>query len=146
MQYIKLCTICIVTTLFSLTSKAGVQSYSAEQRAFIDGEVIGKKVIATCQSGYGKQEIVKKAGQNLWCGTKLPDVCSYKKAAAADLVCSRSYQRKATAHEAALDSDDDDEHFIQLKEELIEIDEQLLDIAQKMLDLKRQEMALKNST
>lgn len=132
---------CCLTILFSLASRAGVESYSPEQRAVINGEDIGAKVVATCHGGYGKQEILRKEGQNLWCGSTLTDVCSRKKVAAAELVCTRSYQRRA----AQLDTGYEKERFSKLKEELIDIEHKRLDIAEKLLNLKRREMALKDS-
>ena len=121
-----------------------MESYSPEQRVIVNGENIGKKVIATCNSGYGKQEILKKEGQNLWCGTRLTDVCSRKKVAAAELVCTRSYQRKSALLNTALETDNEKQRFTTLKEELIEIEKQRLEIAEKLLNLKRREIVLKN--
>ena len=97
-------------------------------------------MVVTCHGGYGKREILKKEGQNQWCGIALTDVCSYKKAAAAELVCSRSYQRKA----AQLDPVDEKERFIKLREELIEIEQKRLELAARLLNLERREMVLKN--
>ena len=137
---LKLGVMCCLIILFSHTISAGVQSYSPEKRAVTDGEEVGKKVVVTCHGGYGKREILKKEGQNQWCGIALTDVCSYKKAAAAELVCSRSYQRKA----AQLDPVDEKERFIKLREELIEIEQKRLELAARLLNLERREMVLKN--
>lgn len=138
---LKLWVMCCLAMAYPLTSSGGVQSYSPEQRALINGEDIGAKVVATCHGGYGQREILKKEGENFWCGVILTDICSRKKVAAAELVCTRSYQRKA----AQLDTGNEQERFTKLKEELIEIEHKRLDIAEKLLNLKRREMALKSS-
>ena len=129
-----------VPVLFSLASNAGVQSYSSERHVEVDGQYIGEKIVATCHSGYGKQEILKKDGEALWCGITVAGICARRKAVAAELVCSRSYQRKA----ALKQTDNEKERIIRLKEELIQIEQKRLDIAEKLLNLKRQEMALRS--
>jgi len=131
-----------ITLLVTLTVHAGVLSYSAEQGVVVDGQAFGKKVVVTCHSGYGKQEILKKEGESQWCGAKINDTCSVKKAVAAELVCSRSYQRKIALEQIDSKENNQKERFARLREELLEIEQKRIDIAEKLLDLKRRELAL----